>query len=539
MGSLSNDSRGSEKSSKEKKKEKRKRDIKDEEFSPIKKKVKIEEHIDIEKENNVVPTEILCNETSKKSKKKKKKGKSESDQNIINQEESCNESTKKAKKKKKEKPEGEPENNHPNEIINEESIENDILGKQKKKKKKKDRENEVKENRLEDVEHAVIKQNYLKSDKVETDNEIKAEPPNHIMTEIKEDLLDSLDSDAEDSNRVRFVKDVVKKCCLKQFNFQGESQREILKAVSWILESDIQVDRLNQKVKRNFVDEKHTSTSRIVQEFGCEFSFFTEAEDSEILDRLNFLVKNKVISGAQALCDELKDKQRIHKHAGRIIGLYLCQNLQNRLAYYVTDRMLRLVAKLTKKDEPTKSSVRIPWTYEEENFLAKCVLFDRASRRFIRVEKLDEKTVDWANVTERLIEFGRENSTRQNVRERWTRVIKGMLVEDEQEVEVTYSYRKRLIEHVMRLNVGDKREIRWKEVAQHFPPKTSSMLSQDFWNLIRWNMKGDRTFEQTLEVSHAKLEKRCQRNVNSKMIEEKEDNRSKFLDWYRGLDFVS
>ena len=32
-------------------------------------------------------------------------------------------------------------------------------------------------------------------------------------------------------------------------------------------------------------------------------------------------------------------------------------------------------------DEPTKSSVRIPWTYEEENFLAKCVLFDRASRR--------------------------------------------------------------------------------------------------------------------------------------------------------------
>merc|ERR1712198_766036 len=285
----------------------------------IKKKVKIEEHIDIENENNVVPSEIVCNETSKKSKKKKKKGKSEFDLNIINQEESCNESTKKAKKKKKEKPEGEPENNHPNEIINEESIKDDILGKQKKKKKKKDRENEVKENRLEEVEHAVIKQNYLKSDK--TDNEVKAEPANQIMTEIKEDLLDSLDSDAEDSNRVRFVKDVVKKCCLKQFNFQGESQREILNAVTWILESDIQVDRLNQKVKRNFVDEKHTSTSRIVQEFGCEFSFFTEAEDSEILDRLNFLVKNKVISGAKALCDELKDKQRIHKHAGRIIGL--------------------------------------------------------------------------------------------------------------------------------------------------------------------------------------------------------------------------
>merc|ERR1711973_514633 len=81
MGSLSNDSGGSEKSFK-KKKEKRKRDIKDEEFSPIKKKVKIEEQIDIEKENNVVPSEILCTETSKKSKKKKKKGKSESDFNI-------------------------------------------------------------------------------------------------------------------------------------------------------------------------------------------------------------------------------------------------------------------------------------------------------------------------------------------------------------------------------------------------------------------------------------------------------------------------
>ena len=52
----------------------------------------------------------------------------------------------------------------------------------------------------------------------------------------------------------------------------------------------------------------------------------------------------------------------------------------------------------------------------------------------------------------------------------------GMLLENEQDPDSVNEYRQSLLEHVMRLNVSDKREIRWNEVAQHFYPKTSSTL---------------------------------------------------------------
>ena len=84
-----------------------------------------------------------------------------------------------------------------------------------------------------------------------------------------------------------------------------------------------------------------------------------------------------------------------------------------------------------------------------------------------------------------------------------------MLMESEQEVETVYQYRKSLLEHVIRLGVSDRRQIRWKEVATHFHPKTSGVLNQDFWNLIRWSVADGRSFEETLELSYNKLELRC------------------------------
>ena len=78
-----------------------------------------------------------------------------------------------------------------------------------------------------------------------------------------------------------------------------------------------------------------------------------------------------------------------------------------------------------------------------------------------------------------------------------------MLLEDVQDPETMYEYQRSLLEHVRKMGVKDRREIRWKEVASDFSPKTSAVLvciidmnyfliinfflpqSQDFWNLIR------------------------------------------------------
>ena len=38
------------------------------------------------------------------------------------------------------------------------------------------------------------------------------------------------------------------------------------------------------------------------------------------------------------------------------------------------------------------------------------------------------------------------------------------------------NHRRELLEHIIRLGVTDRREIRWKEVAMDFPNKTSAAL---------------------------------------------------------------
>ena len=61
------------------------------------------------------------------------------------------------------------------------------------------------------------------------------------------------------------------------------------------------------------------------------------------------------------------------------------------------------------------------------------------------------------------------------VRERWIRTLKIMLLE-RQEPEAVYEYQRSLLDYVLRKGFKDRKEIRWKEVAQDFSPKTSAVL---------------------------------------------------------------
>ena len=133
--------------------------------------------------------------------------------------------------------------------------------------------------------------------------------------------------------------------------------------------------------KRNYIFERNYR-DKIVEDTGAHLSFFTEAEEEEILQKILFLRENGVITSMRGLCKELKEDSEIHKDTKRIIGLYLCQNLTNRLAYYTTERMLKLMDKLTAT--PKKAKVvtrRNPWTLEDDQIIAKSVLFDVTSQR--------------------------------------------------------------------------------------------------------------------------------------------------------------
>ena len=131
----------------------------------------------------------------------------------------------------------------------------------------------------------------------------------------------------------------------------------------------------------------HKKTARKLKAYGCSRRrFFTDAEDDEILQRVFHLQTKKVISSVSDLCAEL-NQQENRKNVRRLIGLYLCASLPNRLAYYCTERLLHLVSKMNPaKVTPTKQRKesgggRMTWTTAEDILLSESVLFDTRSKR--------------------------------------------------------------------------------------------------------------------------------------------------------------
>ena len=142
----------------------------------------------------------------------------------------------------------------------------------------------------------------------------------------------------------------VKRKSVEELN---NSSGQIKAAISWILSQNIKVSPLNMTHKRNYIFERNYR-DKIVEDTGAHLSFFTEAEEEEILQKILFLRENGVITSIRGLCKELKEDSEIHKDTKRIIGLYLCQNLTNRLAYYTTERMLKLMDKITAQGEDAR-----------------------------------------------------------------------------------------------------------------------------------------------------------------------------------------
>ena len=106
-----------------------------------------------------------------------------------------------------------------------------------------------------------------------------------------------------------------------------------------------------------------------------------------------------------------KDCPDRNKHSLRIIGLYLCQNLTNRLAFYTTERLLKLMDKLTATPKKAKEVTgRRPWTLDDDKIIVKSVLFNVISQSYIRVETVNDKLTNWDDIVTKFPEGQRSRS---------------------------------------------------------------------------------------------------------------------------------
>ena len=111
---------------------------------------------------------------------------------------------------------------------------------------------------------------------------------------------------------------------------------------------------------------------------------------------------------------------------------------------------------------PVKKRVVRNWSKEEDMYLIKEVI--RGSDT--RVECIDLMMVDWEGVAQSLDRKPR------NVAEHWSRVVQPILVEDTDPASVI-SYRRKLLEEVIKMEAGHRKEIDWHSLSKKFHPRST------------------------------------------------------------------
>jgi len=328
-------------------------------------------------------------------------------------------------------------------------------------------------------------------------------------------------------------------------------QGELYNVVMYILNKNISISEANTYWTNN-CNPSDKELKGNLEKLGVRLFNFTEQEDACIQSRIKLLVDTKVISNIKEFTTQLNNQNgNTHRNTKdkatrNIVGLYVGQDLPNRLAHTVTQRLIFLLTgtsidnsyqhKLKQKRQQGVKLIKQQhreWKMEEDKILIRSVLKDQHKQGYKSIKDVHEKNVDWAVVAEPLTEYGR---TQQLVRERWLRTVKVTLMEGDdlnlqQDRQV---YRKELLQYILDLGVMDKKEIRWKEVATHFYPKTSSMLSQDFWAMIKRKKQPTLT-ENILSALRILENPQIMNGRSNKVVKKKEDWKASLIDFYQSL----
>jgi len=420
----------------------------------------------------------------------------------------------------------------------------------KKKKKKRDREkNEIDTNSAETESNSPRKKK-RKKDKEMPSNDC-SEGAKDTEQIDKNTFGDTISGTPSTSRHNSVISDIY--CPPNPEIITGE----LYNVVMYILKKNINVSMVNTVWTRNTLPSEFQDREKM-EKLGVKFGKFTEEEDACIQARIKFLIDNKVISNLKEFTTQLNNQNgNLHIHAKNkatrnIVGLFIGRDLPDRLAHEVTQRLVFLITgtSLVNKykynlEEKRKQGLEFhinqkhrEWSLDEDQILIKNVLKDRFSHKYIPVKEINDKDLDWVRVSETLLEYGR---TPQLVRERWLRTVKVILLEgDDLDLQQDrHEYRKKLLRHLLDSGVTDRKEIRWKEVATYFYPKTSAMLSQDFWGMIKRKKQATLTDKMSSALEIMEDPKRKNIGRSDTKLKQKEDMKSQLIDFYQSLPKTS
>jgi len=272
----------------------------------------------------------------------------------------------------------------------------------------------------------------------------------------------------------------------------------LFKVCRYIIEENVEVSALNTVYMGNCVPNDRCLRKKLSKDFKAKFGKYTKYEDDLILNRFNHLLREEVIEDGREFLKMMmktccgKDQTNLKSHgrtlgARNILGLYIGQDIPNKLAFTNYNRLLKLVLNtslLTKYVPVKKNKKRVSsrWTSKENKKLIKYVVQSQSQVR--NIEDIPQQEVDWDGMTKSNY-FGQRTGTQ--LREHWQRSIMPAILDD-LELRNVLLYRKKLFKKIKKQEVKSSLEIDWEELEKSFWPRTRSMMQCDYWNLIK-NLK--------------------------------------------------
>jgi len=333
----------------------------------------------------------------------------------------------------------------------------------------------------------------------------------------------------------------------------------LFQACQFIFSQKISVSQLNTVYTGHCVPREREYRRILRKRFGAKFGNFYEEQDLMIMRRFNTLVESRVVEDKAEFCNFLntycsgKDQKELHRSrrsigVRNIVGLYVGQDMPHKLAAVHCLRLIKLVLGAsnlfrnykegvvvetvtsdsqpqqeqnqddlqTDEDERRPSSqvakagktrkVVNKWTMEEDQTLMDLVL---GRDGVTMVQNVDPMMVDWDGISEQFP--GRRT---QYVREHWCRVVQPALVEDS-EPDAILNYRRRLLEEVIKMGAGHKKDIHWTKLTKIFHPISTYSIQHNFNDLIKGGKASDpivdtEEFQDRVAAALAKVERLAQ-----------------------------
>ena len=268
----------------------------------------------------------------------------------------------------------------------------------------------------------------------------------------------------------------------------------IYSACQLIFEEKVPVSEANKAYQGHCVPNKKSERKELRRSFNVRFAGYYEEQDSMILERFSELMSKLQTNGKDFLelvktkCSG-KDQSELHQSmwgtidVRNIIGLYVGQDITNKIAFTNYNRLLKLVldSPILNKYTPVevKKTRKCPkWTHDEDKVLLSHVLHCHSSVE--RIDQLLNQQADWDEIAS-TADF--PDRSGKSLREHWQRSVYPALV-DELEPRENLLYKKQLLQAMKAENVRSRTEVDWEKLEKMFWPKTRAILVRHFEILV-------------------------------------------------------